>query len=385
MGYYIRSRESKKKFPKWKVQFVSYKKADMPVSCAQKPKKEWDVPRERWRALGFLARMSRDEAQARAKQLNSLELVQRQEKKLRILRLEELEVGKRYRAFLPEEFKAEFELRYLRQRDSQTVRRLRRFTRAHILWRAVQKLIIHIKIEPSEWHLNQDQIYDYFFERKLSLSYSGKIISMLNRWGIFLCRKIDAPYLPVNRPRGYERQRLVDNYYECSAARKRASRPLSALALLELKGRMKEQQYNWLFASVWLGLRPQEIDNLKDRSFWRTEELPTGTKILWVFQTKLVALPPADRWKPIPLLYEEQKLACEFVEEGALDRPLVKTVRKYFGDGISLYGGRKGFTDLMLEKGHSLEAISQWMGHSTIGTTWRTYKDRRGVRFSLVA
>ncbi|MDR3606239.1 MAG: hypothetical protein P4M08_02535 [Oligoflexia bacterium] len=383
MSYYIRSLPLKKKHPKWKVQFVSYKKEDTRGSKAKLPKREWDVPRERWRALGFVTRMTYEEARARSKQLNSLELIKRQEKRLRLLRLEERELGQKYQAFLPEEFKAEFELRYLRSRDSQTERRLRRFTRAHILWRAVQKLIIHVKVEPSEWFCNHYQIYDYFFEKKLSLSYTNKMIAMMNLWGFLICKKIDEPFLPVPRPRGYERQRLVDNYYQGREGRKGASRPLSPETLNQAKGKMPTRQFSWLFISVWLGLRPQEIDNLKDPNLWRIEVLPTGTKILWIFQTKLVALPPSDRWKPIPLLYDEQKFAIRMIESKALKRPLVKTVKKHCGSGISLYGGRKGFTDLMLAKGHSLESISQWMGHTTITRTWRTYKDRRGVLFSI--
>jgi integrase len=105
--------------------------------------------------------------------------------------------------------------------------------------------------------------------------------------------------------------------------------------------------------------------------------------VLWVYQTKLIALPPIDRWKPVPLIYDEQKFAAKIIEDGLFERPLNKTVRRYFGEGVTLYGGRKGFTDLMLGKGHTLEAISQWMGHSTIGRTWRTYKDRLGVEFSM--
>jgi hypothetical protein len=33
---------------------------------------------------------------------------------------------------------------------------------------------------------------------------------------------------------------------------------------------------------------------------------------------------------------------------------------------LIINAGRKGFTDLMLAKGHSLENISIWMGHSTL-------------------
>lgn len=206
MGYYIRALSGKKKFPKWKVQFVSYKKADAQNSNAAKPKKEWDVSKERWRALGFLTRMSVDEAKTRAKQLNSLEIIKRQEKRLRQMKLEELEISRKYEAFLPEEFKEEFEKRFLRRRDSQTDSNKRKLTRAHTIWRAVQRLIIDIKIEPSEWYCNQDRIYDYFYENKFSLSYTNKMLALFNVWGFFICRKLDQPFLPVSRPRGYERK-----------------------------------------------------------------------------------------------------------------------------------------------------------------------------------
>ena len=41
MGYYIRALTDKKKFPKWKVQFISYKKADAENPAVPKPKKVW--------------------------------------------------------------------------------------------------------------------------------------------------------------------------------------------------------------------------------------------------------------------------------------------------------------------------------------------------------
>jgi hypothetical protein len=45
--------------------------------------------------------------------------------------------------------------------------------------------------------------------------------------------------------------------------------------------------------------------------------------------------------------------------------------------GGILYGGRKGFVDLMLSKEQTFENISVWMGHSTLDRTWRSYKQRR--------
>jgi hypothetical protein len=68
--------------------------------------------------------------------------------------------------------------------------------------------------------------------------------------------------------------------------------------------------------------------------------------------------PYEDRWKPIPIIFEEQEFALRIVEGQNFKRPLAKTVRRYFGEGIDLYGGRKGFTDLMLSKDQVLENIS---------------------------
>ncbi len=88
-------------------------------------------------------------------------------------------------------------------------------------------------------------------------------------------------------------------------------------------------------------------------------------------------MPPEDRWKPIPLLFDEQHFALKVIVDGILKRPLLKTVRLLFGKGFSLYGGRKGFVDLMLARGHAMENISIWMGHSTLSRTWRSYKNKR--------
>ncbi len=121
--------------------------------------------------------------------------------------------------------------------------------------------------------------------------------------------------------------------------------------------------------------------NLYNREMWRIETLSTGKKILWVFQTKIIALPVEERWKPIPIIFSEQKFAVRIIESGNFKRPLMKTVIKNFGKGTTTYGGRKGFTDLMLSKNQAFENISVWMGHSSLQRTWKSYKSRR--RFHL--
>ena len=83
MGYYVRSLSWKKSEPHWKLQFISYKMQDLRASKAKKPKKEWDIPAERWRNLGFHPQMTITEALSRAKQLNAQAYLKRQEERIK--------------------------------------------------------------------------------------------------------------------------------------------------------------------------------------------------------------------------------------------------------------------------------------------------------------
>lgn len=196
--------------------------------------------------------------------------------------------------------------------------------------------------------------------------------------GGFHLQKTGAPVPSCADPQGYERQRLLDANYSKQKGVARASKQITPETLDKVaKAGLNNRNLNWLYLSVWFGLRPKEIDQLHEKETWRLEELPTGREILWVFQTKIVALPPQDRWKPIPILFEEQRFALRIIQEGTFRRPISKTMKRYFERGVTTYGGRKGFTDLMLSKGHSLENISVWMGHSSLQRTWYSYKSRR--------
>lgn len=366
MGFYVRPMPKKKSSPNWKVQFIAYKEG----------KKEWDIPSDRWATLGFNKFMTVKEAQARAQQLNAQRYLKRQEHRIRKMQLDKQAARRRYEAFLPMEFVEEFEARFIRKRDSQTEAGGRRNTRAFVVWNAVQRMIATIAVEPSEWFTATHQIYDYFVERKMSLKYSCTIIKIANLWGFYFCRKLARPFLPVPLPRGYERQRLVDAHYGKIGIH-RASKPISPADLKKMSGTITLHNFNWIFLSVWFGLRPKEIDSLHNKESWKVEILPTGRKVLWVYQTKIIAIPPEDRWKPLPILFDEQSFALAILESGNFKRPLGRTMQKYFGDGVTLYAGRKGFSDLMLSKNQTLENISIWMGHSTIQRTWSSYKQKR--------
>lgn len=375
MGFYIRSLNSKKSHPRWKLQFISYKKKDLTESNAKRPKKEWDLPKERWRTLGFHSHMRISDARARARQLNAQANIKRQEERIKKIAEAEYERKLQNQATLPSEFVLEFEQRFIRQRDSETKEGRRRKSRAMGIWKAAQQMIATIHVDPSEWLCYTPEIYDYFYERKFSIRYINSILKLANLWGYYICRKLARPFLAVPVPRGYERQRLLDAFYK-KERKAKPSKPLLPKMLESKKESISTRNYNWLFLSIWLGLRPKEIDNLQNKDTWRVETLYNGRKVLWVYQTKIVALPPEDRWKPIPILFQEQEIAIELIIKQHFHRPLSRTVTKNFGREFNLYGGRKGFSDLMLSMEQTIENISIWMGHSSIERTWRNYKNK---------
>jgi len=368
MGYYVRLLPRKKSIPNWKVQFISYKGSG---------KMAWDIRKDRWRALGFHPSMEIADSRARSRQLNAQLRLTRQEERVRAIQIAENEFRVKNDAVLPIEFVEEFELCFLKIREEGSkLSRTRRQKRLRVLWKAAQKMIRTLQIEPSEWFYHIHDIYDYFCTQELSLSYSLSILKFANLWGFFISRKLARPFLPVPVPKGYERQRIVEAFYQKVKGRRRPSLPLTPEHLANVSGKLNRANFNWLYLSVWLGLRPQEVDHLHNRALWSIETLSSGRKVLRVFQTKIVAIPPEDRWKPIPILYDEQEFALKIIADGNVRRPLQKTMRLHLGRGIDLYGGRKEFTDLMLSRRQTLENISVWMGHSTLARTWRSYKNK---------
>ena len=384
MGYYVRNLTWKRTPPLWKVQFISYKRSDFSNPKALKPQKEWDVKKERWVSLGFNNFMTLSAARVRARQLNRQLLIKQQEERLKTLQKTNHERTVRVGAFLPPEFVAEFEDRFIRTRDSENEAGRRRHTRAYSLWKAAQRMIVAIGKEPSDWYYHTLDIYDYFHQKQFSVRYIHSTLKIANLWGFFICKKMGRLFLPIPVPRGYERQRLINAYFEKERKTRTASKALLPRNLQHRKSKLNSPNYQWLYVSVWLGLRPQEIDNLHQKEMWSVETLGNGRTVLWVFQTKIVALPKEDRWKPIPLLLREQKEALAIIKENKFKRPLMKTIRKHFGEGVDLYGGRKGFTDLMLSRGHSLENISVWMGHSTLERTWKSYKNVKALSLKVL-
>ncbi len=185
--------------------------------------------------------------------------------------------------WLPLEFVAEFEARFVRARDSEPISFRRRKARAQNIWRAAQRAISAVAAEPGEWFYHTYEIYDYFFRTNLSVKYVNIIIKIMNLWGFFISRKLAQPFLPLPQPRGYERARLIENYYHKKGRFRGASLPIKPEMLRKLKRHLLLENYNWIFLSVWFGLRPQEIDNLHDKNMWYIENPDCGKLVLWVY------------------------------------------------------------------------------------------------------
>lgn len=161
------------------------------------------------------------------------------------------------------------------------------------------------------------------------------------------------------------------------------SQPLTPAKLESVKDKLIPEQYNWLLLSVWFGLRPEEVEGLHVEKRFRVDfHIKKKIKVLHVYQTKLQGISEDKRWKAIPIIFPEQEACIDIIAEGNFKKPLYKTMRKHIGKGISLYGGRKGFVDLMLSLDQKIENISIWLGHKDISTTWKHYKDKQEIEFT---
>lgn len=331
------------------------------------------VPKLSYQAIGINPEWSLSQAKKEIKLLNKQNAVQRKNQRKIVT------AAKRYQemvendsAFLPVELVKEFDEKIAQDSfgSEDHIKRL------HSHWKCLQNLIKTLKLKPDQHFDNKKRIYRYFANHSYSNDYCNKLLRMLNEWGYFWSVKSASLFRPVPAPRGVARE-LIAKEYRVGGKSRKPSNPITPRMLLDNKTRLIEENYNWLFISVWFGLRPEEVDNLNSATLTITQQ--SGKQILHIYQSKLVTLPEEDRWKFIPCLYPEQLEALEVIKSGKRKRPTPKTMRTVFGKGTGVYGGRKGFVDLMLDRGQTLEDTSMWLGHQSIETTWRKYRNRRRV------
>lgn len=336
--------------------------------------------------FGFKSSMTTIEAKKRVQQLNKERKIDKNEIKKIIGAAKNLTALQTLDEVLfPQEFVTEFDALLETESFGQEahIKRLK----SHFNF--IQAMMIKLKLYPRAYGESAPRIYKHLIDQKLSIDYSKKIISMINRWAEFICRKEGSFFSPIKIPKGKVRASIQTAQKTKSGKNtelgvRTESKPLTPEILKSFQDRFTNPaHFNWLKISLWFGLRPSEVDSLHGNK-WGVEIDPdTGCKILRVYQSKLTGLSEEKRFKQIPVLFKEQYECLTIIESKEFKRPHPKTVRKNLKDEITLYGGRKGFTDLMLEKNQKVEDISIWLGHSSIETTWKHYKDKKSIHFTM--
>jgi integrase len=334
------------------------------------------VPRDALQGFGFNPTSTIDDARQRAKllnQSNKLERSKEVEQSRRAARISLVDS-----VYLPQDLANQFAENLDQESFGGEGHKLR--LQSH--WKYVQDMITELEIHPKDFYRNSNKVYRYLIEDEVSIDYASKLIRVLNLWGLFVAEQLQEFFRPVALPRGLVRERIADTH-NATGVRK-ASAPLTpellerAMSDLTVVG-----NYEWLYVSVWLGLRPEEIDKLSDRTTWNISIIK-GVAVVAIYQSKLVKVPKKQRWKLIPILTKQQERAIEFIESGVLKRPLYRTMATVFGDGVTLYGGRKGFVRLMKNYGQNVNNISQWLGHKSVNRTKFSYEEFDDVRFDPV-
>lgn len=336
-------------------------------------RRQLTVPQQAYEGLGINRTASIDEIRLRIKQINKSSNLDRMTMAARRVHNIEFVDSVFFLRTETEEFLNSFDLiffgnqLYIRKMNSN--------------FRFFQKMINELQIEPMDYFDLKERIYKYFIQKKISMAYVTRLLRIANLYGKFVCRKRKQLFEPIPTPKGRIRQAISESYHG-SPNFQGESDPLTPLLLQQLRENLVVPgNYEWLFISIWLGLRPIEVNSLHKPVNYRLEHDSSGTPIIWVYQSKLTSIEPEKRWKGIPVLYPEQTQALEIITKGFFKMPLNKTMRKIFPGRITRYGGRKNFMDMMLAKGHSLEHISGWLGHQDIQTTWSKYRNKKSVGY----
>lgn len=349
------------------------------------------VPKLAYPEFGFRPDMTLDEARARVKQLNAERRIDKDKVRKSAERAVELRLLDK--VLFPEDHVSEF-LEKLTEENFGSDEHLKKII-SHFNF--IQKMAIELKLSnPSVYRDESKKIYKYFIKKQVSLNYSKRLLSLLNRWGKHISRKHGTFFEDVPIPKGRERSAIAEaqqNKTPLSLKKKTGtsergvrteSDPLTPEILTSMKEKLSDEHYNWLYLTVWLGLRPEEADALKNPKSYRVKtDHENGITVISIYQSKLMTIPEPDRWKHIPLIFYEQEKCLEIIESRVFKRPHPKTIRKHSKNNkITTYGGRKNFVDLCLDRKQDFVDIAAWMGHKDTSITFKIYKQRQTVRFT---
>lgn len=370
--FLIRYRQTRKGL-KWRIMKVEY------IHGGNGRKSETVVQDPAFTDLGFSLGMTLLQAKNHCKKLNAQAQIKRKEQKKKALASSNLQdLNKIAKTIVPESESSAF-VDHLQSEWFGGQYNLRKQV---FLWNKCQIILKTLKILPQDYYKDRARLYKLFEAEQMSLSYVEKILRVLNKYGEWYANEHRSFFKKIPLPKGLIRETIL----EASNADGSGAKPLTPQLLKSLNEKMPPGQLEYLAATLYLGLRPSELDLIiEDKNKFLKSEIQDGVRVLGIYQSKLAGVSKDDRWKWLPLFLDEQREAYKNINKGILKKPLVKTIKKHLGDGYGLYSGRKGFTDLMLGLNQRLEDVSAWLGHKNIDRTWRVYKQKRKVHFVKVS
>ena len=328
--------------------------------------------------LGFTEKMTLSQARDHAKNLNKLDEIKRKEQKQKIASSERLnDLVIKSTALFPERLTNLF-VDYIKDNWWGGAYNLKK---AILNFSTAQKIVSDLNLLPPEYFNKKNLFYKYFEKQGYSPSYIEKLLKIINQWGEFYSEQTMSYFKKVPNPQGHILEKIKSN----TKADGEGATPMTEDIINSVKG-MPKGQKEYLYVCFYFGLRPSELDQMiKDNKSWNVTT-QGKTPILSVYQGKLSSVQNNRRWKSIPAILPQQVKALSFLTSNQIKKPLVKTIKRALPqfNKIGLYSGRKGFTDLMLDKNQSLENISMWLGHASIDRTWKNYKNKNLIKFDPV-
>lgn len=243
-------------------------------------------------------------------------------------------------------------------------------------WALAKEIISSLNYPPSEWYFKPEPIFKPFELKGLGLDYIQRVLRLINIYGAYYSHKRKTSFYPIEMPSKNLKEKILRAFHS-----KGASRQVYALtneALDAARPKLTNKNYNWLYLTVWLGLRPREVDQLiksNTPKYWKIDTSDKRFTIIRVFQRKLQekGVEDAKCWKAIPLVEPEQEKCVEIIKSQEFKRPLLKTVHTHISDKISLRSGRRYFRTLMRLRGYSDNITWRWMGHLNPKTSQEHY------------
>ncbi len=355
------------------VRLRSYALEDrLDAGKADKDYVETYVPMSEWHRHGFDSSMTYEQAREHLKSINSqVKLRDSQEFRARakyIKDKEHDEVAKS--AYLPKYLVDEFEKKL---RDDSFAEDYDK-SKTYFHWRTTLRLISALEIDPVNWHDNKRTII-----KKLegyAPSTIKKTLHFLNAYGSFYCKKMGKYYEKVQAPKGVEVGRISDKYLDKTGGTTKEAKGISLAVMAKLlrSDDMTDDQKNWCIVCLGFAVRPIEMDSVLERD---SDKVITGKNSVKIYQSKLTSLPRNKRYKEVMITHPFQKDALSIYKaDMPLVKPTIVMIRKVLGDEYGLYSFRKGYTDIMITLGESIERISMDLGHNSIETTWKSYRKR---------